>query len=73
MRQFGHVVCFVEFRGIDLVSLVLVDISLLYAISMILPALFMHHIHCRRRIARVVSHRLAHLQPIPEQMQSFGP
>lgn len=73
MRQFGHVVCFVELRGIDLVGLVLVDIALLYTMSLIMPVLFVHHIHCRHRIVQVVSHRLAHLQPILAQMQLFGP
>lgn len=69
MRQFGHVICFVKFRGVDFVGLVLVDIALLYTVSMILPVLPAHHIHCRRRIVRVVSHRPARLQPILEQRQ----
>lgn len=69
MRQFGHVVCFIKLRGIDLVGFVMVNIALLYTISMILPVLLFHHIHCRHRIVQGVSHRLAHRRPIPAQKQ----
>jgi hypothetical protein len=32
MREFGHIICFVEFGGIDLIDLVRIDFSLLLGV-----------------------------------------